>query len=50
MIEKACESERKCVCADECGSLKSDGSRVKKVTADVETWSVMRRSCVGKLG
>lgn len=40
MIEKACESERKCVCGDKCGSLESGCSRVKKVSADVETWIV----------
>lgn len=40
VIEKACESERKCVCGDKCGSLESGCSRVKKVSADVETWIV----------
>lgn len=50
MIEKACESERKCVCGDKCWSPESGCSRVKKVSADVETWNVMNRCSVGKLG
>lgn len=50
VIEKACESERKCACRDKYGSLESGCSRVKKVSADVETGNVMYRCCVGKLG
>lgn len=50
MIEKACESERKCVCGDKCGSLESGCSRVKKVSADVKAWNIMNCYCVGKLG
>lgn len=50
VIEKACESERKCVWGDKCGSLESGCPRVKKVSADVEMWNVMNRRCVGKPG
>lgn len=50
VIEKACESERKCVCGDKCRLLESGCSGVKKVSADAETRDVMTRRCVGKLG
>lgn len=37
VMEKACESERKCGRADGCRSLESDRSGVKKVSAHVGT-------------
>lgn len=49
VIEKACESQRKCICGDKCRSLESGCLRVTKVSADVEMWNVMNRFCVGKL-
>lgn len=51
VIEKACESERKCVCGDKGGSLESGCSKVKKVSADVETRGTSRTVAVWeKLG
>lgn len=40
LIEKAC--------ADKCRSLESCSLRVKKVSADVETWNFVYCGCVGK--
>lgn len=36
------------VCADKCRSLESCSLRVKKVSADVETWNFVYCGCVGK--